>query len=295
MLMSSVNSHQNAPSTVPFSATTAVSIARVSKRYRRGPWALRDVSLELSYGTITALVGPNGAGKSTLIRICVGFESPTLGRVIVGENGEPHLRHATRSVGYVAQRPSFYDRLTVADHLDLAYHYDSRFDRSAAGRRMDSLGIPSLAKARELSGGQQAQLALTLATAGRPRVLFLDEPLASLDPLARREFLRVVIGIVREIGAAVVLSSHLLADVEAVADRLVVLRAGQLRYDATVQAAISTHFVVDDEASLAPTALVGRFVSLDGHALALTSAIEGHSGRPATLEEVAMGYLAGEP
>lgn len=89
--MSSVNSHQNAPATGLFSGVAAVSIDRVSKRYRRGPWALRDVSLELPYGTITALVGPNGAGKSTLIRICVGFEPPTLGRVIVGENGDPHM------------------------------------------------------------------------------------------------------------------------------------------------------------------------------------------------------------
>lgn len=274
----------------------AVSIRGVSKRYRRGVWALRDVSLELPYGTITALVGPNGAGKTTLIRICVGFEPPTLGHIAIGSQPVDRRGNAAKAIGYVAQHPSFYERLTVGDHLELGHHYRAGFDQSSAAERMVALGIPLGARARELSGGQQAQLALVLATSSRADVLLLDEPLASLDPLARREFLNVLLETVRASRAAVLLSSHMLADVEGVADRLVVLRAGKVRYDASVALARAAHAVVDEEdVALAANNPVGRFASLNGGWLYLIATSPGTDapGRPATLEEVAMGYLAG--
>ncbi|MEO7667336.1 MAG: ABC transporter ATP-binding protein, partial [Dehalococcoidia bacterium] len=159
----------------------------LAKRYGRRTWALTGIDLAIPQGGITALVGPNAAGKSTLIKTWVGFERPTRGSVAVaGIDPWKDRSAALAHVGYIPQSPALYDALSVDDHLDLAVQLRPGFDRAYARRRLDELGIPGNQGARSLSGGQQAQVALALALGTRAKILLLDEPLASLDPLARR-------------------------------------------------------------------------------------------------------------
>ena len=265
----------------------------VGKRYGRGrPWALRDVDLAIPAGSITALVGPNGAGKSTLIKGYVGFERPTAGRLLVdGIDPWRDRGGAIRRIGYVPQAASLYRELSVADHLALAARFRPSFDRRAAEGRLERLDIPLRAAADELSGGQQAQVGLAIALGTRAPVLLLDEPLASLDPLARREFLHVMVDAVRGVGSTALLSSHVITDIEQACDRLLVLGGGRTLLDVSIAEARAAHRVVDD-GLIGAGRVVGRFPDPEGRPLALVQAAEG-PGRPATLEEVVLGHLAG--
>ncbi|MCA1570137.1 MAG: ABC transporter ATP-binding protein [Chloroflexi bacterium] len=214
----------------------------LAKRYRRGVWALTGIDLQIPAGGITALVGPNAAGKSTLIKTWVGFERPTRGSVrVAGIDPWQNRAAALDHIGYVPQSPALYDGLTVEDHLDMAVLLRPTFDRNLARERLDQLGIPRAAGARSLSGGQQAQVALAIALGTRADVLLLDEPLASLDPLARREFLHVVTDAVRTDGGTALLSSHIVTDVEQACDRLIVLGVGRVLLQASVTDAVATH------------------------------------------------------
>lgn len=258
----------------------------VIKRYRRGVLALAGIDLELPAGGITALVGPNAAGKSTLIKTWVGFEKPTGGSVsVMGIDPWRDRSRALAKVGYVPQSPALYDGLSVDDHLDLAVQLRPGFDRAYAQQRLAQLDIPAGRGARSLSGGQQAQVALALALGTRAPILLLDEPLASLDPLARREFLHVVTDAVRADGATALLSSHIVTDVEQACDRLIVLGVGRVLLHDTVAVALSEHAISLTER---PDA-VASFAAADGSRVSL---VHGESDRPATLEEVVLGYLA---
>jgi ABC-2 type transport system ATP-binding protein len=265
----------------------------VGKRYRRGrPWALRDVDLAVPSGSITALVGPNGAGKSTLIKGYVGFERPTAGRLTVdGVDPWQHRGEAIRRIGYVPQAASLYRELTVSEHLALAARYRPGFDRQTAEHRLAQLEIPLDASADELSGGQQAQVGLAIALGTRAPVLLLDEPLASLDPLARREFLHVMVDAVRETGATALLSSHVITDIEQACDRLLVLGGGRKLLDVSIAEARATHRVVEEGDAVGGAIVVGRFPGPAGERLALVAGASG-PGRPATLEEIVLGHLA---
>ena len=271
------------------SPTDAVLEARgLAKRYRRGVWALAGIDLEIPAGGITALVGPNAAGKSTLIKTWVGFERPTRGSVrVAGVDPWRNRAAALEHIGYVPQSPTLYDGLSVEDHLDLAALLRPSFDRISARERLDQLGIPRDASARTLSGGQQAQVALALALGTRARVLLLDEPLASLDPLARREFLHVVTDAVRGEGATALLSSHIVTDVEQACDQLVVLGVGRVLLQASVADARASHRIVAADAALGE--VIGTFAGPAGDRLSLQ---RDGDGRPATLEEIVLGYLA---
>ncbi len=278
---------------------TALEAQDVGKRFGgpiRGTWVVRHIDLTVRDGSVTALVGPNGAGKSTLLKSWVGFETVSEGRVLVGDI-DPRRRRADalRVIGYVPQSPSLYSELSVADHVTLARTLRHDFDEVLARRRLDDLRIPLIARADTLSGGQQAQVGLALALGTRAPVLLLDEPLASLDPLARREFLGVLVAAVRESGTTVLLSSHVIADIEQACDHLVVLAAGRVLLDLSVARAVEAHHVV--EADVGPgtpssMATVGVFPGPDGRAFALIERGGGHDGRPATLEEVVLGHLA---
>jgi ABC-2 type transport system ATP-binding protein len=260
------------------------------RRFGHRTRALRDVDLAIPAGSITALVGPNGAGKSTLIRGFVGFERPTSGRMtVMGVDPWRDRGRAIKHVGYVPQNESLYRSLTVAQHLDMAASLRPRFDLAIARRRLDELEIPEDRRAGELSGGQQAQVGLALALGTRAEVLLLDEPLAALDPLARREFLGVLVDAVRADGSTALLSSHVITDIEAVCDRLVVLGGGRILLDDTLAAAVASHRIgaPDDRMT---GGLVSEFPGPAGKVLALWRASEG--GRPATLDEVVLGYLA---
>ena len=263
----------------------------LQKRFQRGTLALDTLDLEIRAGTTTALVGPNGAGKSTLIKAWVGFERPTRGGVeVAGIDPWRHRAAALERVGYVAQTPALYREFTVADHLALAATLRPAFDRSLAQRRLDELAIPLGSLAERLSGGQRAQVSLALALGTHAEVLLLDEPLASLDPLARREFLHIVRDSVRTDGSTVLLSSHVITDIEQACDHLIVLGNGRKLLDASIAAAVADHTVVESWESL-PGETVGRFLGPSGDPLALLRGAAGPMTRPATLEEVVLGYL----
>ena len=277
------------------------------KRYRRRSWALRGVDLAVPTGSITALVGPNGSGKSTLIRSWIGFERPTEGRLSTGgvDPGRDRAAAVAR-VGYVPQSPSLYPSLTIADHLALATTLRRRFDAALAASYVDRLAIPLDAVAGRLSGGEQAQVGLAIALGTRARILLLDEPLASLDPLARREFLHVLVDAVRAEGHTALLSSHVITDIEQACDRIVVLGRGQTLLDLSIAEAVAHHRVVSGDAGSAggaaagPGAAVGSFPSPEGDRLTLVRVpavqpLDGPApgpGRSATLEEVVIGHMA---
>ncbi|HEX5012643.1 MAG TPA: ABC transporter ATP-binding protein [Candidatus Limnocylindrales bacterium] len=273
--------------------TAALETVGLGKRYGLRRWALHDLDLAVEEGTITALVGPNGSGKSTLLKAWVGFERPTTGRLrIHGVDPVRHRGQAIRLAGFVPQQPSLYRELSVGDHLAFATAHRPGFDAALARRYLDDLSIPLDSRADQLSGGQQAQVGLALALGSRAPVLLLDEPLASLDPLARREFLGVLVTAVRESGATALLSSHVITDIEQACDHLIVLGGGRALLAVSIAEAIAGHTVVDLE-PVAPRPLgsdvVGSFPGPDGERLTL---VRGGGGRAATLEEVVIGHLA---
>jgi ABC-2 type transport system ATP-binding protein len=212
----------------------------LGKRYRRR-WALRDCTLALPPGRVTGLVGPNGAGKSTLLNLATGILTPTAGSIEVC--GARPARDAAQlaKVGFVAQDTPVYPTLTVAEHVRLGAKLNPGWDDQVARRRLDRLGLDPAQRAGRLSGGQRAQLALTLGLAKRPELLILDEPVASLDPLARREFLQVLMEAVVEHELSVVLSSHVVSDLERVCDHLVVLADSEVRVAGDVDALLAAH------------------------------------------------------
>ncbi len=220
--------------------TAAVRADGLGKRYRRR-WALADCDLEIPAGGVTGLVGPNGAGKTTLLLLAVGLVRPTAGTIEVcgGRPGSDPAQLA--KVGFVAQDTPTYARLTVADHLRLGARLNPRWDEAAARSRLDRLGLDPAQRAGRLSGGQRAQLALTLGLAKRPELLILDEPVANLDPMARRDFLQVLMEAVAEHELTVVLSSHLVSDLERICDRVIVLVDSQVRVEGEVETLLASH------------------------------------------------------
>jgi ABC-2 type transport system ATP-binding protein len=261
------------------------------RRYRRNrPWAVRDLSLAVPEGSITALVGPNGSGKSTLIRACLGFEEPDEGRVLIfGTDPQRKRAEAVYAIGYIPQSRSLYRSLSIGDHLTMAVAARRSFDRAHAAARIADAGLGEKRGVGELSGGEQAQVALALALGTRAPLLLLDEPLASLDPLARRDFLAAMVVDVRERGATAVLSSHIVTDVEQICDRLVVLAEGRLALDSAVADAKQVYRTLS-AAELDGQPIIGSFAGSSGEPLALVRG--GHTGSPATLEEIVLGHLA---
>jgi ABC-2 type transport system ATP-binding protein len=220
--------------------SAALEATGLGKKYGRR-WALRDCSLEIPEGKVVGLVGPNGAGKTTLLQLAVGLLAPTAGSItVLGGRPADGAAHLAR-VGFVAQDTPTYSRLSIADHLRMGAWLNWGWDTQLAQQRIDQLGLDPRQRAGSLSGGQRAQLALTLAIAKRPELLLLDEPAAALDPLARREFLQSLMEIVAEHGVSVVLSSHLVADLERVSDYLVVLVASQIQVAGDVDDLLATH------------------------------------------------------
>jgi ABC-2 type transport system ATP-binding protein len=215
----------------------------LGKRYRRR-WALSDCTLDIPGGRIAGLVGPNGAGKTTLLHLATGLLRPTAGTIEV-LGGPPAASPAELArVGFVAQDTPTYAHLTVADHLRLGAHLNPGWDAATARDRIDRLGLDPGQRAGKLSGGQRAQLALTLAIAKRPELLILDEPVASLDPLARREFLQSLMETIVDQGLSVVLSSHLVADLERVCDYLIVLIGSRVQLAGDVDQLLATHHLL---------------------------------------------------
>ncbi|KDN23507.1 ABC transporter ATP-binding protein [Amycolatopsis rifamycinica] len=219
---------------------TVLRAQGLGKRYKRKE-ALTGCTLEIEAGHVTGLVGPNGAGKSTLLNIAAGMLEPTTGTIEVCGGVPGSGPEQLAKVGYVAQNTPVYSGLSIEDHLRLGAHLNPGWDASLAEKRIERLGLDPKQPAGRLSGGQRAQLALTIGIAKRPELLLLDEPVAALDPLARREFLQDLMEAVAEHGLSVVMSSHLVNDLERVCDHLVVLVASQVRVIGEVETLLATH------------------------------------------------------
>ena len=215
----------------------------LSKRYGRHQ-ALTDVTLTIPAGRVVGLVGPNGAGKSTLLNLASGMIAPTSGTIeVLGTRPAANAAQLAK-VGFVAQDTPVYAGLSVADHLRLGARLNPSWDDRLAQQRIAQLGLNPAQKAGRLSGGQRAQLALTIAAAKRPELLIFDEPVASLDPLARRAFLQNLMEFVAELEVSVILSSHLLGDLERVCDHLIVLTASRVQLAGDVEDLLAAHYRV---------------------------------------------------
>jgi ABC-2 type transport system ATP-binding protein len=223
--------------------TAVLEAHRLGKRYRRR-WALAGCTLSIPAGYVAGLVGPNGAGKTTLLHLAVGLLQPTTGTIEVlgGVPGSGPAQLAR--VGFMAQDSPTYSAWSVADHLRLCAEANRGWDARFAAGRVAALGLNPAQRAGKLSGGQRAQLALTLALAKRPELLILDEPVARLDPLARREFLQDLHTAAAEQRLSVLLSSHLVADVERACDYLIVLANGQVQLAGEIEVLVATHHVL---------------------------------------------------
>jgi ABC-2 type transport system ATP-binding protein len=228
----------------------AIETLGLGKRYR-GAWGLRDCTLSVPAGHIVALVGPNGAGKTTLLNCSVGLATPTTGHVSVLGRLAAGSLDALERVAFVAQDAPLHSYLSVAAMLDLSRDLNRRFDRRHAEERLRSLGIPLRRKVGKLSGAQHAQLALALALARHPDLLLLDEPVARLDPLARHDFLAHLMTAVAEEGVSVVFSSHVISELERVADYLVVLSAGRVQMAGAIDDLLTRHRLLSGPAEQA--------------------------------------------
>ncbi|MEV4509186.1 ABC transporter ATP-binding protein [Dactylosporangium sp. NPDC049525] len=218
--------------------STVVEARGLGKRYR-DRWALQECTLSIPAGRVVGLVGPNGAGKSTLLQLAVGLLAPTAGTVeVLGRRPGADRRHLAR-VGFVAQDAPVYPTLTVAEHLRLGARLNPGWDAGYAERRVERLCLDPGLRAGRLSGGQRAQLALTLAVGKRPDLLVLDEPAASLDPLARHDFLRDLAESVADRDMSVVLSSHVVSDLARSCDYLIVLSTARVQVAGPVAALLA--------------------------------------------------------
>jgi ABC-2 type transport system ATP-binding protein len=276
-----------------------IEASGLGKRYG-GTWALRECSLAIPAGHVAALVGPNGAGKTTLLNLAVGLAAPSAGGVTVLGGLPAGSPGALDGIAFVAQDTPVYRNLSVADMLHLTRSLNRRFDQSYARARLNELGIPLKRKAGRLSGGQQAQLALTLALARRPRLLVLDEPVAMLDPVARHDFMATVLAAMADDGVSVVLSSHVLAELERVADYLILLSRGRVQMAGEVDDLLAGHRVLTG-----PAAEAGNFAErpvvhasraeAQAHLLIRAAADDpvppGWEAHPVSLEELVLAYL----
>jgi len=278
-----------------------IEASALGKRYG-STWALRECTLAIPDGHVAALVGPNGAGKTTLLNLAVGLTAPTAGAVAVLGGTRPGSPDALDGIAFVAQHAPVYANLSVADMLHLTRNLNRHFDQGYAKARLGELGIPLTRKAGKLSGGQQAQLALTLALGRRPRLLLLDEPMASLDPLARHDFMATVMTAMADDGVSVVLSSHVLTELERVADYLVLLSGGSVQVAGEVDDLLASHRVLTG-----PAAEAGRYAERLGvvharrggaqaHLLVRTNGSTdpvppGWESHPVSLEELTLAYL----
>ncbi len=265
-------------------------------------WALRDCTLAIPAGRVAALVGPNGAGKTTLLNLTVGLAAPTAGTVTVLGGMPAGSPAALDGIAFVAQDTPLYKNLSAADMLHITRNLNRSFDERYATARLSELGIPRDRKAGKMSGGQQAQLALTLALARRPQLLVLDEPMAMLDPLARHDFMATVMTAIADDGVSVLLSSHVLAELERVADYLVLMSRGKVQVAGEVDDLLACHSVLTGPATEACeyakrlNVVYARRGEAQAHLLIRTTGPgnpvpPGWEAHPVSLEELTLAYM----
>jgi ABC-2 type transport system ATP-binding protein len=279
---------------------SALTTERLGKRYG-SKWALADCTLDVPEGTVTALVGPNGAGKTTLLQLAVGLLEPNAGSVsVLGLSPREEAASLLPRIGFVAQDHPLHKGFTIGETLRFGRSLNPAFDDALARERIQRLNLPMSQKVGKLSGGQQAQVALTLALAKRPELLLLDEPVASLDPLARREFLNTVMEAVSETGMTVVLSSHIVADLERVCDHLVILSAAHAQLAGPIEDILATHRLLTGPRTDPSTIARVHHVIRESHTERQTSLLVRANGHvydaiwelhEVDLEEIVLAYL----
>jgi ABC-2 type transport system ATP-binding protein len=283
---------------------TAIETHELGKRYRRVS-ALTDCTVTVPDGRISALVGPNGAGKTTLLRILAGLSSPTGGTALVLGSAPRQDPAFLSEIGFLAQEIPLYRRFTVEDHIRIGAHLNQRWDASLARTRLSELRIPLDQSVGTLSGGQRAQVALALTLAKRPRLLLLDEPVAALDPLARRNFLATLTSGMADAegGLTIVLSSHLITDLERVCDHIILLAGSRVQLCGDIDTILAEHKVLvgprKDTAPIERTHEVVQMVTTARQSTLLVR-LNGPVIDPAyqaedvTLEELVLAYMGAE-
>jgi ABC-2 type transport system ATP-binding protein len=280
--------------------TAVIETSGLTKRYRRVT-ALSDCTVSVPESRISALVGPNGAGKTTLLRLLTGLAAPTAGRAVV-LGGPPRQDPAyLAEIGFLAQETPLYRRLTAHDHIGIGAHLNPRWDGASVQARLGGLKIPLDQPVGTLSGGQRAQVALALTLAKRPTLLLLDEPLAALDPLARRNFLAMLAEAAAGGNLTIVLSSHLIADIERVCDHLILLAASWVQLCGDVDTLLAEHRILTgprkDTTAIARTHTIVR-EDTTARQTTLLVRLNGPVADPAwaveepNLEEIVLGYMS---
>ena len=281
----------------------ALRTERLGRRYGKA-WGLRDCTLEVPSGAVAALVGPNGAGKTTLLEMIIGLLEPTEGQVSVfGEASRAGTAETLARVGYVAQDHPLYRDFTVADLFHLGRAMNPSWDQQLAAARVDALGIPLKRKVKGLSGGQQAQVSLTMALAKRAPLLVLDEPVSSLDPVARLEFMRDVMATAAEGALTFVISSHVVSELERFCDWLIILAGGHVQLAGPADDLIAEHRLLTVPRATPDAELPGTVIhraDSDRHSAVLVRtdpfrmAVQGQAGwqdSPVSFEQLVMAYL----
>jgi ABC-2 type transport system ATP-binding protein len=286
----------------------ALQADRLGRRYGHRVWGLRDCTLELPAGAIAALVGPNGAGKTTLLEMIIGLLEPTEGQVSVfGVTSRAHVAARLARVGYLAQDHPLYRDFSVADMFHLGRAMNPSWDQGLAQARMDALDIPLKRKVKALSGGQQAQVSLTMALAKRAPLLVLDEPVSSLDPVARLEFMRDLMASVLGTGLTVIIASHVVSELERLCDWLIVLTGGHVQVAGPADDLLAAHRLLTVPRATRDAELPGLPVhrtDSDRHSTVLVRADParlaaqqrpGWQADPVGFEQLVMAYLQHRP
>jgi ABC-2 type transport system ATP-binding protein len=281
----------------------ALRTERLGRRYGK-IWGLRDCTLAVPAGAVAALVGPNGAGKTTLLEMIIGLLEPTEGQVSVfGETSRADTAETLARVGYVAQDHPLYRDFTVADMFRLGRSMNPGWDQQLAAARVNALGIPLKRKVKRLSGGQRAQVSLTMALAKRAPLVVLDEPVSSLDPVARLEFMRDVMATAADHALTFVISSHVVAELERFCDWLIVLAGGHVQLAGPADDLLAAHRLLTVPRATPDGELPGTAIhrsDSDRHSTVLVRtdqvqpAARGHAGwqaDPVSFEQLVMGYL----
>ncbi|MDN3297387.1 ABC transporter ATP-binding protein [Streptomyces ficellus] len=274
--------------------TSALEARGLTKQYGRRAAALRDCAFRLPTGRICALVGPNGAGKSTLLALAAGLLRPTGGTVRVLGTDPASARE---KVAYVAQDKPLYPQLTVAETLRMGRELNpGRWDADTADRIVAAGKLDPSARVRTLSGGQRTRVALALALGKRPELLLLDEPMADLDPLARHQLMGTLMADAAERGTSVVMSSHILGELEGACDFLLLVDGGRVRLGGAIDDILGAHTLLTGPvADLAPHTVVESRVT--GRQLTALVRHDGpvdptswHTTEP-SLEELVLAHL----
>jgi len=279
----------------------ALETVHLSKRYGR-KWALRDCTLQIPIGSIAGLVGPNGAGKTTLLHLITGLLAPSNGTItVLGHTAGKDMKQLLPRIGFVSQDHPLYKTFTVREMLMVGQKLNRTWNQEQALQRLQRLGIPLGQQTGKLSGGQQAQVALILALAKQPEFLILDEPVASLDPIARREFQQTLLDAVAEHGMTVLISSHNVADLERFCDYLVIMSTSHVEFATRVDFLMQSHkMLVGPRERIESIARTHTIVAVSGTGKQCMLLVQTHGPildpawqvHPVSLEDIILAYLS---